>query len=59
MIALFAPFSASNVRLISGSRACVSTCTVTSPGIRFCSMSLRAKSKSVCDAAGKPISISL
>src|SRR5690606_17661657 len=32
---------------------------VTSSGIRFSSTSLRTKSKSVCDAEGKPTSISL
>ncbi len=58
-IARFAPSSASNVRRISGSRDCVSTCTVTSSGMRRSSISLRMKSKSVCDAAGNPTSISL
>ncbi len=58
-IARFAPLSASKVRRISGSRDCVSTWTVTSSGMRFSSISLRMNSKSVCDAAGKPISISL
>src|SRR6201999_613134 len=37
----------------------VSTWMVTSSGIRFSSTSWRTKSKSVCDAAGKPTSISL
>jgi hypothetical protein len=59
MIARLAPFNASNVRSMSGARAWVSTCTLTSSGMRLCSTSRRTKSKSVCDAAGKPISISL
>ena len=59
MMARFAPRRDSKVRRISGSRAWVSTCTVTSSGISFSSISLRTKSKSVWDAAGKPISISL
>ena len=53
------PFTASNVRSIKGSRACTSTCTVTSRGMRSRSIRSRQKSKSVCDAEGKPISISL
>ena len=53
MIARLAPCSASKVRSISGARACVSTCTLTSSGIRSSSISRRTKSKSVCEAAGK------
>src|SRR5258706_1043055 len=59
MMARFAPRRDSKVRRISGSRAWVRTWTVTSSGISFSSISLRTKSKSVWDAAGKPISISL
>src|SRR5688572_14198191 len=44
---------------MSSSRAWVSTMMVTSSGIRFCSMRSRAVRKSVSDADGKPISISL
>ena len=51
--------SASKLRWISGSRACVSTWIVTSSGIRSSSMSRRTKSKSACDADGKPTSICL
>ena len=54
-----APFTASTVRAIRSSRDCVMTMMVTSSGIRFSSMRRRTKSKSVCDAAGKPTSISL
>ena len=54
-----APASASKVRRISSSRACVSTWIVTSSGISFCSISRRTKSKSACEADGKPTSISL
>ncbi len=43
-IARFAPSSASKVRRISGSRDWVSTCTVTSSGMRRSSISLRMKS---------------
>jgi hypothetical protein len=41
------------------SRDWVSTCTVTSSGIRFSSMRVRKKVYSVSLAAGKPTSISL
>jgi hypothetical protein len=58
-MARFAPMSDSKVRLISASRAWVSTWIVTSSGIRSSSMRLRTKSKSVWDAEGKPTSISL
>ena len=44
---------------MSSGRACVSTWMVTSSGIRSRSMISRTKSKSVCEAAGKPTSISL
>ena len=54
-----APTSASKVRWINGSRAWVSTWMVTSSGMRSSSMSLRTKSNSICDAEGKPTSISL
>ena len=53
------PASDSQVRSISSSRACVSTCTVTSSGTRSSSTSRRMKSKSVWLAEGKPTSISL
>ena len=59
MTTRFAPFMASKVRAISGSRAWVSTWIVTSSGTRSSSISRRTKSKSVCDAEGKPTSISL
>ncbi|CAM5780656.1 hypothetical protein CPER28S_00642 [Cellulomonas persica] len=58
-IACLAPAIASYVRSIRCSRDCVSTWITTSSGIRPSSMSIRTKSKSVCDAAGKPTSISL
>src|SRR5471032_3384837 len=58
-MARLAPATDSTVRRISSSRDCVSTMTVTSSGMRFSSTSLRTKSKSVCDADGKPTSISL
>ena len=54
-----APCSDSKVRRISGSRAWVSTWIVTSSGTRSSSISLRMKSNSVCEAEGKPTSISL
>src|SRR3990167_6677995 len=53
------PTRASKLRLIRWSRACVSTWIVTSSGISRCSISSRTKSKSACDADGKPTSISL
>ena len=53
------PSRASKVRRTRCSRAWVSTCTVTSSGMRFSSMSLRMKSNSICEAEGKPTSISL
>src|SRR5471032_658544 len=58
-MARLAPATDSTVRRISSSRDWVSTMTVTSSGMRFSSTSLRTKSKSVCDADGKPTSISL
>src|SRR5450830_1861741 len=54
-----APFTASTVRAINSSRDWVMTMMVTSSGINLSSMSLRTKSKSVCEAAGKPTSICL
>ena len=54
-----APATASNVRSISSGRDWVSTWMVTSSGIRSSVMSLRQKSKSGWEAAGKPTSISL
>ena len=59
MIARGAPTSDSQVRAINSSRACVSTWIVTSSGIRSSSISIRIKSKSGCEAEGKPTSISL
>ena len=53
------PRSASKVRVISSGRHCTSTCSETSSGTLPSSMHQRAKSKSVCEADGKPISISL
>ena len=44
---------------MSSGRHCTSTCSDTSAGTSPCSMHQRAKSKSVCEADGKPISISL
>ena len=58
-MACLAPAAASTVRLIRSSRDCVGTMMVTSSGMRFSSMSLRTKSKSVWEADGKPTSISL
>ena len=58
-IARLAPRSDSYVRSICSGRACVSTWMTTSSGMRLRSISSRTKSKSVCDAAGKPTSISL
>jgi len=54
-----APTRDSKLRSIRGARAWVSTWMVTSAGTRSSSISWRTKSKSVCDAAGKPTSISL
>ena len=54
-----APRSDSNVRSINSSFDWTSTCTQTSPGMRFSSINRRVKSNSICDAEGKPISISL
>ena len=59
MMAFFTPCSDSIVRRISDSRACVSTWMLTSSGIRFSSISRRTKLNSVCEADGKPTSISL
>jgi hypothetical protein len=56
---LLAPSSASKVRVISSGRHCTSTCSDTSSGTLPSSTHQRAKSKSVCEADGKPISISL
>ena len=53
------PTMASTVRSMSSDRDWVSTETVTSPGTASSSTRERTKSKSVCEAAGKPISISL
>ena len=53
-----APASESIDRAIRSSRACVSTLMVTSSGTRPASMMWRTKSKSVCEAAGNPTSIS-
>ena len=47
------------MRSISSRRHCVSTWIVTSSGIRSSSISWRTKSKSGCEADGKPTSISL
>jgi hypothetical protein len=57
-MARLAPMQDSTVRRISSSRAWVSTMMVTSSGMRFSSTSMRTKSKSVCEADGKPTSIS-
>ncbi len=54
-----APSSDANVRAISSGREGTNTSIVTSSGMRFSSISLRTKSKSVCEADGKPTSISL
>ena len=59
MMAFFTPCRDSIVRRISDSRACVSTWMLTSSGIRFSSISRRTKLNSVCEADGKPTSISL
>ena len=53
------PAATSKVRSIRWSRACVSTWIVTSSGMRSSSISLRTKSNSICEAEGKPTSISL
>src|SRR5471032_309389 len=58
-MARLAPAADSTVRRINSSRDWVSTTMVTSSGMRFSSTSLRTKSKSVCEAEGKPTSISL
>lgn len=54
-----APCKACTVRSMRSSRDWVMTISVTSSGMRFSSMRRRTKSKSVCEAAGKPTSISL
>ena len=59
MITRRAPATDSKVRRIRCSRAWVSTSIVTSCGINLSSTNLRTKSKSVCEALGKPTSISL
>jgi hypothetical protein len=56
---LGALISDSAVREIRSSRAWVSTEICTSSGMRSSTISLRTKSKSVWEADGKPISISL
>ncbi len=53
------PANDSNVRWISSSFDWTRTCTQTSSGMRFSSIRRRVKSNSICDAEGKPISISL
>ena len=53
------PISDSTVRSISSGRDCVSTEMVTSSGRASSSNRERTKSKSVCEAEGNPISISL
>ncbi len=53
------PLIASKLRSISSGRDWVRTWIVTSSGMRLSSISARTKSKSVCEAAGKPTSISL
>ena len=57
-MAFLAPTAEATVRRISSSRDWVSTMMVTSSGMRFSSTSWRTKSKSVCEADGKPTSIS-
>ena len=59
MIARGAPRTDSMVRRMRSSRAWVSTWMVTSAGMWPPSMRVRTKSKSVCEADGKPTSISL
>ena len=54
-----APLTAAKVRSISSDRHWVSTWIATPSGMRPLSMIERTKSKSVCEAAGKPTSISL
>ena len=54
-----APAIDSKVRSIRCSRDWVRTWMTTSSGIRSSSISIRTKSKSVCEADGKPTSISL
>ena len=58
-IACLAPCSDSNVRSMRCSRDWVRTWMTTSSGMRSSSISIRRKSNSVCEAEGKPISISL
>ncbi|CFW38026.1 Uncharacterised protein [Bordetella pertussis] len=52
------PARASKVRAIRSGRDCVSASMVTSSGMRRSSISLRTKSKSVCEADGNATSIS-
>ena len=59
MTAWCAPTSDWAVRSMRSSRAWVSTEMVTSSGMASSSMSERTKSHSVCEADGKPTSISL
>ncbi len=59
MFARLAPTSDCAVRSIRSSRAWVSTEIWTSSGIASEVISWRTKSKSVCEADGKPTSISL
>ncbi|MNY19096.1 hypothetical protein D3C86_1525140 [compost metagenome] len=58
MVAWRAPRTDSTVRRIRSSRDWVSTTMFTSAGIRSSSISMRTKSKSVCEADGKATSIS-
>ena len=58
-MAFFAPRSASMLRVMSSSRHWQRTWMATSAGIRFSSMRRRQKSYSICEALGKPTSISL
>ncbi len=59
-IGVFAPSKASKVRVISSGRHCTSTCRRRRRPARCpARCTQRAKSKSVCEADGKPISISL
>ena len=57
-MAFGAPSKASTVRAMSSGRAWQSTCTATFSGTMPRSMMARMKSKSGCEAAGKPTSIS-
>ena len=59
MMTFLAPRTASKVLRMSSSRACTSTCTVTSSGMCPPSIKVRKISYSVSEAEGKPTSISL